>query len=173
MMWDSLEQKFMTPDHYKAFGRIVQAFVSVETVYSHIIMRTLKVEDGAGMFMLSGYGYDGLKNIIKSMISEGNLSEAEAKEVLDLMDKVNDKSNLRNNVAHCPWKPGRRPNSVKPLVLKTKGTLKILGIEHNEKDWTPPELEAEAGEILKRCLAVAQFFADRGVVLGNTEEHDD
>ena len=165
-MGKALEPKFITAKHYRAFGRVVQAFVQIETVYAQIVLRVLKVEDGTGAFLLAGYNYDGLKNLVKSMVGESNLPDHESKEILARIDKVNDKANLRNNVAHNPWKPGKRKGSIKSMVLKTKGNLKIMGIEDNEKDWLASELDAEADEILRRGMAVGQFFVDRGIHLG-------
>jgi hypothetical protein len=165
-MPNPLEPKHLTPEHYRAFGRIVQAFVSIETLYAHIIKRSLSVDDGAGAFLMSGYGYDALRNMLLAAISESALSAPENEEVTALIDKVHKRANLRNNVAHCSWKPGRRPGSIKPLVLKTRATLKVLGIEANEKDWLIAELDAEADEILARGLEVGVFFRDRGIPLG-------
>ena len=168
-MTNPLEPKHLSPEHYRAFGRIVQAFVSVEALYAHIVIRSLKVDDGAGAFLLSNQGYDGLKNMLLSAVNESHLTEPEIDEISALIEKVNKKSALRNNVAHCSWKPGKRPGSIKPLVLKTRGTLKVLGIEDNEKDWMAPELDQEAEEILQRGLAVGIFFRDRNIPLGKLD----
>jgi hypothetical protein len=161
-----LEAKHLTREHYRAFGRIVHAFVSIEALYAHIVVRSLAVDVGVGAFLLSNQGYDGLKNMLLTALNESELTGAEIEEVSDMIAKVNKKSDLRNNVSHCTWKPGRRPGSIKPLVLKTRGTLKVLGIEHNEKDWLVSELDEEADEILERGMAVGVFFRDRGVPLG-------
>ena len=172
-MDEPLEPKFLTSEHYRAFGRIVQAFVSVETLYAHIILRVFKIPDDAGAFVMSAYGYDNLKNFIKTMVSEWGASEEDKKACGDLIDGLKTKYKLRNYVAHTPWKPGHRAGSIKPMVIKTRGTLVILGTEHNEKDWTAEELHAEATDILQRGIAVAAFFQDRGVDLGNPEQAED
>jgi hypothetical protein len=153
-----------------AFGRIVQAFVIVETVYKLLISNILKIDEEVGLLALCGYSYDGLKNLLKCTVSECQASEEQIKTALDLIDKVNDKSILRNNVAHNPWAPGKRHQSVKPMVLKAKGkTLKILGAENNERDWTAEELSSEADDILKRLQAVCDLFGTTGVIVGDPQ----
>ena len=162
-MAHDLEQKFITDDHFKAFGRIVQAFVTVEILYAHLIEAILKIDKASSALVFAPYGYDGYKNLLKAIVSESSSSKEDQAEIFKLIDKVNDKSALRNNIAHCSWKPGRRAGSIKPMVLKTRGSVFILGIEHNEKDWTAEELNAEADQILERALKVGEFFTDRGV----------
>lgn len=152
-----------------AFGRIIQAFVSVETVYAHLLEAILKIEKPSAPLVFAAYGYDALKNLLKAVITESNQPEAEIAECIKLIDKVHDKSFLRNNIAHNSWKPGHRAGSIKPLVLRTRGSMFILGIEHNEKDWLAKELHAEADAILERALAVALFFKLRGVVIGGDD----
>ena len=87
-----------------------------------------------------------------------------------MLDRVGDKSVLRNNVAHTSWRKGRRPGSIKPLVVKAKGKLFLLGAHHNEKDWTAEELNAEADEILDRAFAVGLYLRGHGVKLGAESE---
>jgi hypothetical protein len=166
----NLEAKFVTKDHLYAFGRIIQAFVSVETLYGHLILRILQVDDGVGPLLLSGHGYDGLKNLLKTIISALDITDDDKEAALKLVDRIGDKANLRNNVAHNGWKKGKRKGSIKPMVIKTKGTLKLLGVGHNEKDWTAAELHVEAQEILDRAYALGAFFKDRGLDIGNTQE---
>jgi len=120
----------------------------------------------------SAYGYDAIKNLLKAAITESNQSEEDKVSGIKLIDKVHDKSNLRNNIAHNSWKPGRREGSIKPLVLKTKGSVLMLGTGHNEKDWTAKELHSEAEEILARVIRVADFFADRGITISAEDAND-
>ena len=169
-MADSLKPTSLTDEHYRAFGRIIQAFVSVETLYAHIILRVFKIPDDTGSFVMSAYGYDDLRNFIKTMVAEWGASDEDKKACGDLIDGLKAKAKLRNYVAHNPWKPGHRAGSIKPIVIKTRGRLVILGTEQNEKDWTAEELHTEATDILQRGIAVAAFFQDRGVDLSNPEQ---
>jgi hypothetical protein len=134
----------------------------------------LQIEDGASALVFAYSGYDDLKNLMKAVLTESNLTEAEMEEGLKLVDRVNDKSVLRNNVAHTSWRRGRRPGSIKPLVIKAKGKLLLLGAHHDEKDWTAEELNSEADEILDRAFAVGLFLRGHGVTLGaEGEETED
>lgn len=168
-MAESLEPKFISRDHNAAFGRIVQAFVTAQVVYQHVLEKTFRLDTAVAALMFSAYGYDQTKNLLKATISESGLPESERKLGISLIDKVNDKAALRNNIAHCSWKPGQKPGTLRPMVMKTRGSVFILGIEHNEKEWAADELHAEADEILARVLRVAQFFTDRGLDIGTDD----
>lgn len=161
-MGHELEPKYITPEHYHAFGRIVQAFVAVEDFYTEIIGNIVGVDSGNAFFLLSNSSYDGVKNIIKTITSGLDIPEDQKKEGAALIDKVHDKATLRHNVAHDAWVAGKRPKSIKPIVLKAKGRLVAKGPFNNEKDWTAEELEAEANLILERALAVGMFFSKFG-----------
>jgi hypothetical protein len=168
----SLEPAFISDAHYKAFGRIIQAFVKVEIWYALLLERILKIESASASLMFAAYSYDSLKNLLKAVITESSIPEADRAEGIKYVDKVNDKATLRNNVAHNAWKPGRKDGNIKPMVLKTKGSVFILGTEHNEKEWTAAELDAEADEILMRAVKVVEFFGLRGIKIGDDKKAD-
>ncbi len=69
-MANDLETKEILPEHYHAFGRIMQTFVACENMYAHIIGRITATDDGNTFFLLSYAGYEAKKNIIKTIISE-------------------------------------------------------------------------------------------------------
>ena len=50
--------------------------------------------------------------------------------------------------------------------------LKMLGIEHNEKEWTADELKEEAAKIQNLCVELIRFMNDhelRANIVRNTE----
>jgi hypothetical protein len=169
-MGHALEPTATLPEHYHAFGRIAQAFVGCEVLYGHIIARITNSDDGNTFFLLSGTSYDGRRQLIKTIINE--LPEPHKTVGSDLVEKINDKAVLRNNVAHNGWMKGKRAESIKPIVMKAKGRLITLGISHNEKDWLAAELHAEADEILTRTLALGMFFQQLGVQIGPYDGED-
>jgi hypothetical protein len=61
-----LEPEFLLPEHYHAFGRIVQAFVAVEDFYTGIIANRIGVDNGNAFFLLSNTGYEGVHKIMKT-----------------------------------------------------------------------------------------------------------
>ena len=124
------------------------------------------------MFLLlfSQHSYDSLKNLLRVCIDHADLGEADYKEINDLIDKIHKKSLLRNNVAHNLWVKGRRTKSIKPLVIKTKSSLLIKGVDHNEKEWTSAELRAEADEVLRLGHLIGEFFSKRGIPVRNAKK---
>lgn len=55
-MAESLEPKFISRDHYAAFGRIVQAFVTAQVVYQHVLEKTFRLDTAVAALMFSAYG---------------------------------------------------------------------------------------------------------------------
>jgi hypothetical protein len=154
-----------------AFGRIVQAFVSVKVLYAHALAQIFKLDSGHASLIFARFGYDQFKNLLKVCIQASDASKETIKAVLKLIDKIHTRSLLRNSVAHASWKRGKRPGSIKPLVLKTKGSLLLLGIHHNEKDWTAEELNREADQILDLALSLGKHLRANGIHL-DSQAHE-
>ncbi|HWY61813.1 MAG TPA: hypothetical protein VNW15_07935 [Rhizomicrobium sp.] len=171
-MAHSLEPTFILPEHYHAFGRIVQAFAAVEYLYKIIAGRINTASDGATLFLMCNTGYEGAKNILTAIINGLDISEDKKKSGLDLIDAVHKRATLRNNASHNTWTEGRRPKSIKPIVLRARNKLVTLGTGHNEKDWTAVELNQEADLILEGADAVTSFFVSLGIDLGEENKGD-
>jgi hypothetical protein len=48
--------------------------------------------------------------------------------------------------------------------MSARGVLKMLGIEHNEKQWTAKELDDEANEFRKLGHDLASFMKRNGLI---------
>lgn len=65
--------------------------------------------------------------------------------IVDLTRQFEQFGPLRNAISHNLWREGVRPNSIKPMRLDIRsGKPKYKGTDDTERDWTLPELEAEA-----------------------------
>jgi hypothetical protein len=82
-----------------------------------------------------------------------------------LMDRTDKAHGLRNQIAHCTWTPGTRPGTIKPMVMSAqRKALKMLGIEHNEKQWTADELKAEVKRYQEVGKDLALFMKRNGLM---------
>jgi hypothetical protein len=74
------------------------------------------------------------------------------------MDRAKPAFALRNDIAHNVWRKGRRAGAIKPMSMSARGALKLLGSEHNEREWTAPQLKAEAQKIHELGVDLAKFM---------------
>jgi hypothetical protein len=80
-----------------------------------------------------------------------------------LMDRVRKAHSLRNQIAHCTWMQGTKSGTIKPLMMSARTVLKMLGIEHNEKQWTAAELHAEVKRFQEVGKDLALFMKRYGL----------
>jgi hypothetical protein len=98
------------------------------------------------------------RDYILAMAKVSNWPPYASKGLDDLMDRAKSIFALRNDIAHCSWKKGRRAGTIKPISLSARGVLKVLGSEHNEREWTANQLFAEATRIHQFGLELVEFM---------------
>ncbi|MGX1099977.1 hypothetical protein [Amorphus sp. MBR-141] len=168
VMFGPREVPHISADHFAAFGRILHAFARVESLYEAAIMSALELEPFQAAMTLAQSGYEQKKQLLFAIIEESSASADQAKEFKKLIDAISAKSALRNNIAHCVWRGGKRTGSIKPFVIKTKAKLLLLGHSDRERDWIAAELHAEADDLLERASAFKTFLADHGMLPAGT-----
>ena len=92
------------------------------------------------------------------------MSSAVIEELEKLMDRVRKARGLRDQIAHCTWTAGTKPGKIKPLAMSARTVLKMLGIKHNEKQWTAGELNAEAKRYRELGHDLAGFMKRTGLI---------
>jgi hypothetical protein len=134
----------ITNEHYAALGRIVNTIADIDGTLDAVIVTMVqgKLEVLPLLTMLNS------KSKIDYIIAMGkegaNMSPQMISELEKLMKRVRKAHGLRNQIAHCTWMQGTKPGTIKPLVMSARTVLKMLGIEHNEKQWTADALDEEA-----------------------------
>jgi HAMP domain-containing protein len=87
-----------------------------------------------------------------------------AAKIRELFDAAHEYNALRNNIAHALWKPGARPNSVRPWYLDLRqGKGKIAGMDIDEKDYTMDELGAAANALRRITNQIIRFLRESGI----------
>src|SRR5712664_4054405 len=69
----------------------------------------------------------------------------------------------RVQATHCTWMQGTKSGTIKPLMMSARTVLKMLGIEHNEKQWTAAELHAEVKRFQEVGKDLALFMKRYGL----------
>ena len=112
--------------------------------------------------LLTYLGNKDKRDYILAMFDATMPPSASKKDAQKLMKRTGSAASLRNDVTHCAWIKGRKEGSIKPTKIQARQVLKVLGIEHNEKEWTAAELQAEAEKFHSLGVEVASFFRKHG-----------
>ena len=155
----------ITEEHYAAFGRIINLIADIDGLLDGIIMAMVQAKQKEVVLpLLTMLSSKSKIDYIVAMGKESTMSPAAVIELKNLMERVGKARGLRNQIAHCTWMPGRKSGTIKPLVMSARGVLKMLGIEHNEKQWTTRELDNRADEFRKLGDELAQFMKRNGLI---------
>lgn len=142
----------VTDDHLMGFGAIINSTAILETTLELLILRLIgsdpikrQAETANAMILMSKLQTKAKTDFLKTL--DGEAFSWSGTGLTAILDDLKPKTDLRNNVAHCEWVPGKRPSSIKPIFVGAFGKLRLLGGQDNEKDWTAAELKNEANEI--------------------------
>jgi hypothetical protein len=117
------------------------------------------------VFLMPEFRHEQKRNMFLALLPELNISEPRREKVVKLVEWISTKSRLRNHIAHSVWTRGRKKDTIKPLSVTVKQKLEVLGIDHNEKEWTAKELEIEAVEISQLHDELKTFLMEGGDLL--------
>jgi hypothetical protein len=155
----------LTDEHYRAFGAIIHQFAAFERLVEICIAASLGADIGITVVAISQLSYSAKSDALKSiLIIEVNKLFAYRERLISIVDRFNQYAPLRNTIAHQYWLKGTRPNSIKPLVVSSRGgKLKIRGLEEDDGDYLTDEF-FEIGDKLNAIRReLMQFTVDIGV----------
>jgi hypothetical protein len=149
--------------HFIAFGTIINIMVDIDGLLDRMIIAIVQ-GDPAILPLLSLLGQKDKVDYIAAMVKESTLPPF-AKSGLDgLLSRVRKAAGLRNQIAHCPWSPGSTPGAIRPMMLSARGTLKVLGLDWYEKQWTAKELMDEARRFVELGHDLEMFMVRYGLM---------
>jgi hypothetical protein len=153
----------ITNEHYAAFGRIINTIADIDGMLDTIIVAM--VQGGLQVLpLLTMLNSKSKIDYIVAIGDESNMSPNSIDELKKLMCRVRKAHGLRNRIAHCTWMQGTKPGTIKPLEMRARSALKMLGIEHNEKQWTAGALNAEADRFRELGHELADFMKRTGLI---------
>ena len=137
-------------------------FALVDAALEDAIREMLGLERHQAAFLMPQLRHEQKRNMFLALLEKVNVTEERRLNVVKLIEKIETKSRLRNYIAHSVWTKGRKPNSIKPMSITAKKKLKLLGFEHNEKEYTAKELERAAYEIGETYDQLKAFIESGG-----------
>ena len=157
--------EYMTQDHYAAFGIVVHLTSQLDATLDQIIVAMANAATQPTFYpLLTFLSAKDKRDYIVAMAKVAQWPPYAIKGMGGLMDRAKSASDLRNDIAHCLWKKGRRKGTIKPIVLSARGAIKVLGSGNNEREWTAAELIAEAKKIHQIGIDLRTFMLRYGLV---------
>jgi hypothetical protein len=155
----------MSRDHFAAFGMIVTMTSHLDALFDQIIVAMTESANKPAFYpILTFLSAKDKRDYIQAMARISTWPPYAIDGIMRLMDRAKTVFSLRNDVAHLVWRKGRKPGTIKPMSLSARSVLKVLGSEHNEREWTAAQLEAEAHKIHELGLELARFMDRYGLV---------
>jgi hypothetical protein len=152
----------MTRDHFAGFGMVITMTCHLDDLLDHIIVAMTKAEITIAP-LLSLLNVNEKRDYIVALAGVAAWPPYAIDGLTRLMKRTEEAFKLRNDIAHNVWRKGRRPGTIKPISIRARRTLKMLGSGHNEREWTAAQLEAEARKFHQLGLELAQFMKQYGL----------
>jgi len=150
---------YITRDHYAGFGMIVHLTSTIDSSLDQIIVAMTQTGAQPAFYpLLTFLNNKDKRDYITAMAKVSRWPPYAVKGLADLMERVKTAFALRNDIAHCVWKPGRKRGAIKPISLSARGVIKALRSDHNEREWTAEQLIAEASRIHQLGIELAHFM---------------
>jgi hypothetical protein len=148
------------------FGAIISAFARFERLIEVVAAHAMGTDIGAATIALSGLGYGPKCEAAIALIGvyPPHQDPTLAEEIKALISKFNERSPLRNHIAHRIWKHGNRPNTIKPFGLSVRGKLKGYGMSDDDIDYSVDELIDIADELVDQYDNARAFLDSKGII---------
>ena len=156
---------YMTRDHYAGLGMVMTMTCHVDALLDQIIIAMTKTNEEPAFYpVLTFLNNKDKRDYIVAMAQVSSWQPYVIKGLVGLMERVKVTFALRNSIAHNVWRKGRRLGAIKPISMSARGVLKLLGSDHNEREWTAPQLEAEEHKIHQLGIDLAKFMERYGLL---------
>jgi hypothetical protein len=154
----------MTQEHYTGFGVVVHLISHLDALLDQIIIAMTKSAAQPTFYpLLTFLSAKDKRDYIVAIAKVASWPPYAIKGMVDLMERAKSAFTLRNDIAHCVWRAGRRKGAIKPMLMSARGAVKLLGSDHNEREWTALELMAEAQKIYQVGIDLGAFMRSYGL----------
>lgn len=152
----------ITFKHFATFGGIVHSFARFEWVIQGTMAAISGLDIGKITVLTRELGYSAKREALYSYMELYETPENLKSGIKGFLDALHGYSGLRNHIAHSLWKPGSRPNSIRPLAIKVRGGKgKLIG-EDTDADYTDVDLAHIADKLRRLHNSYIQFLRSQG-----------
>lgn len=154
----------VTPAHAVQFGFIIHLFAKIETQLETVVAGMLGSDLGTAVILIGDMNYRQKRQTVLHIHNTLGFDGKGYPEFLDILEAVHKHAKLRNWIAHSIWVKGKRVDSIKPMQLILRSEKPVpLGHHHNEKDYTPKDLEDATRSLAALDTRLVKFIHDSGI----------
>lgn len=153
----------ITEELFARFGELIVSYALAERLLKAALGVMLSVHPYAIHLMTDRMSSPALLLKMKA-INAADADVVRRGEVSNLIDRMEKRSALRNEIAHSTWAPGRRPSSVRPsgIVVRAKGA-QVIGFDDGERDYTVDDVKNEVSALHGLAADIVAFLERHGV----------
>ena len=138
----------VTTEHVIYFGIIISMFAKLEHQMCIAAAGILGSDLGTAYILMGAMHYRQKRQTLTHLNATLGIGGAISASLKDLLNRLDRHSALRNWIAHAVWTNGRRADSIKPMqILLRSDTLRVIGHDHNEQDYTVDDFRNAASEL--------------------------
>jgi hypothetical protein len=115
----------LNTDHLSRFGSIIHSFARIEYLMQGTMAAVSGLEETKIVVLTKQMTYAQKRDTLYSYMVIDAYDAERATKIRELFDAAHEHNALRNNIAHALWKPGARPNSIRPWYLDLRGRPEI------------------------------------------------
>jgi hypothetical protein len=164
-----MAMNYLSDDHLRAFGQYITSYAHLEHTL-HFVIAGLMGKDVPSVGILtsdmsSRQKFDAALAFVSYHGGDPDGPNAYRRliKLERLLEHAKTYSSLRNHIAHSYWKKGRKPGEIKPMSSSARGQIKVLGQDHNEKNYTAEEISQKADEIMETAQKIIDELEALGI----------
>lgn len=165
MTMNNNDQKLTHPSDKQlfGFGAIIWQSAALESLMHFAIAGLLGIGIEKSLFITTPMGFNQKRDLWRVLTDSADVPGHLNEKMNDFIQRTEAIQGLRNHVAHSTWTKGARPDSIKPMQLKARGTVKILGLDEKERDYTAADLYSEYEKIRLIGQELEEFLVEQGL----------
>jgi hypothetical protein len=152
-------RQYLPPkDHLAAMGSIAVIWTAIENTMEMVILGLYEIDAGRGLVFTANLSFHARLSMLRILTGEKvHMTAAQAEEMTDILNRLDDGFGERNGVIHSLWNKTDMPGVIRRLSIRARGK-KLSTIA---KDYKAADLWA----ISDRLAALLQQFSDLGTRL--------
>ncbi|MBB5041898.1 hypothetical protein [Shinella fusca] len=134
----------MDPD-IRAFtlvGAFMGYFAVLELGVNEALSKVLGLEVAASVVVSRNMSFDDKLKTLRALVSRFTISESKAKEFDELVKRARKCGEIRNTIAHSPFRRSEKTDGVEVFVVSANSSLKFI-----EMDWSVDRFLGQIDEI--------------------------
>jgi len=141
--------KNLSDKHILGFGHIILQWGRYEMALGKLASTMMSANDEHWLVLNSNLNYVQKRDLVRALFEHPStvLEDSEIALLDKIIGECESLNRLRNDVAHGLWADGRRKNSITPLGIKSKGSIRFKGPSENQPNYTPEDLMKAAENI--------------------------